>query len=155
MPQFQQVTVIGHLGQDPETKYLSNGDAITNFSVAVGEQWIDKASGQKKEHTEWFRCNAFKKLAEVAGKYLKKGEPVFIQGRLKTRKWQDKEGQDRYSTELQVERIQLLGKRGEGADEQSSEPHTQRPRETMTDNKADVRSDVPFSPIRKLEAMLA
>ena len=117
MPQFQQLTIIGHLGRDPETRYLPNGDPVCNFSVAVGEQWTDKNSGEKKEHTEWFRCNAFKKLAEVADKYLKKGNPVFVQGRLKTRKWQDKDGHDRYSTELHVERIQLLGGRPSSATE--------------------------------------
>src|SRR3990167_1932988 len=100
MPQFQQVTIIGHLGRDPETRYMPNGDAIASFTVAVGEKWTDKASGEKKEHTEWFRVQALKRLAELAGEYLKKGQPVFVQGRFRTRKWQDKEGAERHSTEI-------------------------------------------------------
>jgi single-strand DNA-binding protein len=108
MPQFQQVTIIGHLGRDPETRYSPNGDAITGFTVAVSEKW--GKGDEKKEHTEWFRVQSFKTLAEIAGKYLKKGNPVFLQGRLRTRKWKDKEGAERFSTELIADKIQLLGK---------------------------------------------
>lgn len=111
MASVNKVILIGNLGKDPEVRYLPSGDAVTNISVATTEQWKDK-SGEKQEHTEWHRVAFFGKTAEIAGEYLKKGSPVYVEGRIRTRKWQDKEGQDRYSTEIVADRMQLLGSRG-------------------------------------------
>lgn len=104
---------IGRLGKDPEVRYLNNGDAVCNFSIAVGSSWKDKSTGEKKESTEWVTVSAFGKLAEIAGKYLNKGKQVYIAGRMSTRKWQDKEGVDRYTTEIRADSMQLLGGRDE------------------------------------------
>ncbi|MBX3664633.1 MAG: single-stranded DNA-binding protein [Burkholderiales bacterium] len=114
MASVNKVILIGNLGKDPETRYLPSGDAVTNITVATTESWKDKKSGDKQEHTEWHRISFFGRQAEVAGEYLKKGSPVYIEGRIRTRKWQDKEGQDRYSTEIVADRMQLLGSRGGG-----------------------------------------
>lgn len=113
MASVNKVILIGNLGADPETRYLPSGDAVTNIRIATTENWKDK-SGEKQEHTEWHRISFFGRQAEVAGEYLKKGSPVYIEGRIRTRKWQDKEGQDRYSTEIVADRMQLLGGRGDG-----------------------------------------
>lgn len=113
MASVNKVILIGNLGADPETRYLPSGDAVTNIRIATTENWKDK-SGEKQEHTEWHRISFFGRQAEVAGEYLKKGSPVYIEGRIRTRKWQDKEGQDRYSTEIVADRMQLLGGRGGG-----------------------------------------
>ena len=115
MASVNKVILIGNLGKDPETRYLPSGDAVTNITVATTESWKDKKSGDKQEHTEWHRISFFGRQAEVAGEYLKKGSPVYIEGRIRTRKWQDKEGQDRYSTEIVADRMQLLGSRGGGS----------------------------------------
>lgn len=113
MASVNKVILIGNLGKDPETRYLPSGDAVTNINVATTDQWKDK-SGDKQEHTEWHRVAFFGKTAEIAGEYLKKGSPVYVEGRIRTRKWQDKEGQDRYTTEIVGDRMQLLGGRGGG-----------------------------------------
>lgn len=115
MASVNKVILIGNLGADPETRYLPSGDAVTNIRIATTENWKDK-SGDKQEHTEWHRISFFGRLAEVAGEYLKKGSPVYIEGRIRTRKWQDKEGQDKYSTEIVADRMQLLGGRGSGGE---------------------------------------
>jgi single-strand DNA-binding protein len=117
MASVNKVILIGNLGKDPETRYLPSGDAVTNITLATTESWKDKKSGDKQEHTEWHRVSFFGRQAEVAGEYLKKGSPVYIEGRIRTRKWQDKEGQDRYSTEIVADRMQLLGGRGSGGAE--------------------------------------
>jgi single-strand DNA-binding protein len=114
MASVNKVILIGNLGKDPETRYLPSGDAVTNITLATTESWKDKKSGDKQEHTEWHRVSFFGRLAEVAGEYLKKGSPVYVEGRIRTRKWQDKEGQDRYTTEVVADRMQLLGGRGAG-----------------------------------------
>ncbi|HJQ63670.1 MAG: single-stranded DNA-binding protein [Burkholderiales bacterium] len=121
MASVNKVILIGNLGADPETRYLPSGDAVTNIRIATTETWKDK-NGEKQEHTEWHRIAFFGRLAEIAGEYLKKGSPVYVEGRLQTRKWQDKDGQDRYSTEIRAERMQLLGGRGGGAEPMSREP---------------------------------
>jgi single-strand DNA-binding protein len=122
MASVNKVILIGNLGRDPETRYLPSGDAVTNISIATSEKWKDKG-GEQQEHTEWHRIAFFGKLAEIAGEYLKKGSPVYVEGRIRTRKWQDKEsGQDRYSTEIVADRMQLLGSRGGGAEPMSREP---------------------------------
>src|SRR3954451_25471006 len=118
MASVNKVILIGNLGADPEVRYLPSGDAVTNISVATTDTWKDK-SGEKQEHTEWHRVAFFGKTAEIAGEYLKKGSPVYIEGRIRTRKWQVKEGQERYSTEIVADRMQLLGARGGGAEAMS------------------------------------
>ena len=121
MASVNKVIIVGNLGRDPETRYLPSGEAVTNISVATTETWKDKASGEKKEATEWHRISFFGKLAEIAGEYLKKGSQVYVEGQLRTRKYQDKEtGKDRYSTEIRADRMQMLGSRA-GAGEPRSE----------------------------------
>ncbi len=110
MASVNKVILIGNLGRDPETRYMPDGGAITNISVATTEMWKDK-NGEKQEKTEWHRVAFFGKLAEIAGEYLKKGSQVYVEGRLQTRKWQDKDGQDKYSTEIVANAMQMLGSR--------------------------------------------
>ncbi len=124
MASVNKVILIGNLGADPETRYLPSGDAVANIRIATSEKWKDK-SGEQQEHTEWHRIAFFGKLAEIAGEYLKKGSPVYIEGRIRTRKWQDKEGQDKYSTEIVADRMQMLGGRGGGSG--GSEPMKREP----------------------------
>jgi len=111
MASVNKVILIGNLGRDPETRYTADGAAITNITIATSDRWKDKASGEMKESTEWHKVAFFGRLAEIAGEYLKKGRPVYVEGRLRTRKWQDKEGQDRYTTEIVAENMQMLGSR--------------------------------------------
>jgi single-strand DNA-binding protein len=111
MASVNKVILVGNLGRDPETRYAPEGSAITNISIATTEQWKDKASGEKQERTEWHRVVFFNRLAEIAGEYLKKGSQVYVEGALRTRKWQDKEGKERYTTEIVAERMQMLGSR--------------------------------------------
>ena len=106
---LNKVMLIGYLGADPETKYMPNGDAVTNLRIATAESWTDKSSGQRQERTEWHRVVMFKKLAEIAGEYLHKGSQIYIEGSLRTRKWQDKEGKDQYTTEIIGKSLQMLG----------------------------------------------
>ena len=115
MASVNKVILIGNLGKDPETRYSPDGGAVCNFSLACNETWKDKATGEKKERCEWVRVATFGKLAEIAGEYLKKGSQCYIEGRLQTRKWQNKEGQDQYTTEVVADRMQMLGSRGDGA----------------------------------------
>ena len=111
MASVNKVILVGNLGRDPETRYNPEGGAITNVSVATTDTWKDKASGEKQERTEWHRVVFFSRLAEIAGEYLKKGSQVYIEGSLRTRKWTDKEGQERYTTEIVADRMQMLGSR--------------------------------------------
>ena len=127
MASVNKVILIGNLGRDPETRYLPDGGAVTNISVATTDNWKDK-SGEKQERTEWHRVAFFGRLAEIAGEYLKKGSPVYIEGRLQTRKWQDKDGQDRYTTEIVANEMKMLGSRGGG-----SEPMTREPAPAMAE----------------------
>ena len=116
MASVNKVILVGNLGRDPEVRYMPEGGAITNISIATTSTWKDKA-GEKQESTEWHRVVFFNKLAEVAGEYLKKGSQVYVEGRLRTRKWQDKDGQDKYTTEITADAMQMLGGRqgmGEG-----------------------------------------
>ncbi|HMN81082.1 MAG TPA: single-stranded DNA-binding protein [Burkholderiaceae bacterium] len=114
MASVNRVTLIGNLGRDPETRYSPDGAAITNVTIATSRQWKDKTTGERKEETEWHRVVFYGRLAEIAGEYLKKGRPVYVEGRLKTRKWQDKDGVDKYTTEIIAEEMQLLGSRDGG-----------------------------------------
>jgi single-strand DNA-binding protein len=113
MASVNKVILLGNLGRDPETRYTTGGDAVTNLRIATSEQWKDK-SGEKQERTEWHSVELFGRQAEVAGEYLTKGRSVYIEGRLQTRKYTDKEGVEKYSTEIVADRMQLLGGRGEG-----------------------------------------
>ena len=110
MASVNKVIIIGNLGRDPETRYMPDGGAITNISVATTDKWKDK-NGEMQEKTEWHRVAFFGKLAEIAGEYLKKGSQVYVEGRLQTRKWQDKDGQDKYTTEIVANAMQMLGSR--------------------------------------------
>ena len=107
-----KVILVGNLGNDPETKYMPSGDAVTNLSVATSESWKDKQSGEQKDRTEWHRVAMFGRLAEIAAEYLRKGSQVYIEGKIRTRKWQDQQGNDRYSTEVIANEMQMLGSRG-------------------------------------------
>ena len=111
MASVNKVILVGNLGRDPETRYSPNGGAICNVSIATTRNWKDKASGERKEETEWHRVVFYDRLAEIAGEYLKKGRPVYVEGRLKTRKWTDKEGAEKFTTEIIAEEMQLLGSR--------------------------------------------
>jgi single-strand DNA-binding protein len=151
MASVNKVILVGNLGRDPETRYMPDGAAITNASLATSFQWNDKASGEKKEETEWHRVVFRGKLAEIAGEYLKKGSQVYVEGRLRTRKWQDKDGADRYTTEIVAERMQMLGSRA-GAGEPRMDPQGEaaRPAEAKAAAKKpagkfdDLEDDIPF-----------
>jgi len=165
MASVNKVILVGNLGRDPETRYSPDGAAITNVSIATTSQWKDKASGERREETEWHRVAFFGRLAEIAGEYLRKGSSVYVEGRLRTRKWQDKDGQDRYTTEIIADQMQMLGSRqgagGPPADDMppQSAPRASRgasggggggggaskapPREPSS-NIADMDEDVPF-----------
>ena len=134
MASVNKVIVLGNLGKDPDLRHLPNGDAVCNFSLATTESWKDK-EGNKQDKTEWHNIVIFRKLAEIAGEYLKKGRPVYIEGRLQTRKWQDKEGKDRYTTEIVADQMQMLGSR----DEAKEVAKTSAPA-----NFDDMESDIPF-----------
>ncbi|MCL2021864.1 MAG: single-stranded DNA-binding protein [Betaproteobacteria bacterium] len=123
MGSVNKVIIVGNLGADPETRYSASGDAICNIRVATSESWKDKNTGEKQERTEWHRIVFYRKLAEIAGQYLKKGSQVYIEGKIKTRKWQDKDGQDRYSTDIEATEMTMLGKReGSGFDGGGNQP---------------------------------
>ena len=120
MASVNKVILIGNLGKDPEVRYAPSGSAICNITLATSRQWKDKTSGEKQEETEWHRVVFYDRLAEIAGEYLKKGRPVYVEGRLKTRKWTDKEGVEKYTTEIVASEMQLLGSRegmGDGGGE--------------------------------------
>lgn len=135
MASVNKVILVGNLGADPETRYMPNGDAVTNVRLATTDSWKDKASGEKKEITEWHRVVFYRRLAEIAGEYLRKGSSVYVEGRIRTRKWQDKDGQDRYTTEIEATEMQMLGQRGGGdgggqqyGGESSAQPSRQQQR---------------------------
>ncbi len=116
MASVNKVILIGNLGADPESRYMPNGDQVVTLRLATTDAWKDKATGEKKEATEWHRVVLWRKLAEIAAQYLKKGQQVYIEGQLKTRKWTDKEGQDRYTTEISGDSLKMLGSRPTGGD---------------------------------------
>ena len=111
---LNKVTLIGNLGADPEVRYMPAGDAVANITLATSMRWKDKQTGERKESTEWHRVVFFRRLAEIAGEYLKKGSQVYIEGHLRTRKWQDQNGQDRYTTEIVADEMHMLGSRSGG-----------------------------------------
>lgn len=116
MAGINKVIIVGHLGNDPEMRSMPNGEAVANISVATSEAWTDKNTGERREVTEWHRIVFYRKLAEICGQYLKKGAQIYIEGRLRTRKWQDQNGQDRYTTEIQGDVMQMLGTRPQSVD---------------------------------------
>ncbi|NNL54068.1 MAG: single-stranded DNA-binding protein, partial [Woeseia sp.] len=124
---INKVIVVGNLGQDPETRYMPSGSAVTNMSIATSESWKDKQTGEAKERTEWHRVAMFGKLAEIAAEYLRKGSQVYIEGKLRTRKWQDKSGNDRYTTEIIADEMQMLGSRSGGGAPSSSSSGSSAP----------------------------
>ena len=166
MASVNKVIIVGNLGRDPETRYMPNGEAVTNIAVATTESWKDKSSGEKKELTEWHRITFYRKLAEIAGQYLKKGSQVYIEGRLQTRKWTDKENVERYTTEIIADTMQMLGSRqgmgggasmdddygnggGNGggnapAPRQNNAPARQAPASKPAPNFSDMDDDIPF-----------
>lgn len=166
MASVNKVIIVGNLGRDPETRYMPNGDAVTNVAVATTESWKDKSTGEKKELTEWHRITFYRKLAEIAGQYLKKGSQVYVEGRLQTRKWTDKENVERYTTEIIADSMQMLGSRsggnqGNGGDDEGSAPsrrqqssaqqsqsHAAPPREPparpSSNFQNDMDDDIPF-----------
>jgi single-strand DNA-binding protein len=151
MSSLNKVLLIGRLGKDPELRYLPNGDAVANFSIATSENWKDK-NGDKQELTEWHNIAMYKKLAEIAGQYLKKGSLVYLEGKLKTRKWQDKTtGADRYSTEVVCDEMKMLGGKPDGEQQQS--PRQQAPAQRQqssggaqqtTLRSTDFEDDIPY-----------
>lgn len=144
MASVNRVTLIGNLGADPEVRYAPSGDAIANLRIATTESWKDKASGEKREATEWHRVVMFGKLAEIASQYLRKGSQVYIEGRLQTRKWQDKDGQDRYITEIRADVMKMLGGKPEGSDRPQQAP--QAPKQEVAHGPASgpYDDDIPF-----------
>ena len=131
---INKVILIGNLGRDPEIRYMPNGGAVANLALATSEAWKDKNTGEQQEKTEWHRVVLYRRLAEIAGEYLKKGSKVYIEGKLQTRKWQDNQGQDRFTTEIIANELQMLDSRGVGASSsgsfnagQSSSPQQQPP----------------------------
>jgi single-strand DNA-binding protein len=161
MASVNKVIIVGNLGRDPETRYMPNGEAVTNIAVATTESWKDKSSGEKKELTEWHRITFYRKLAEIAGQYLKKGSQVYIEGRLQTRKWTDKENIERYTTEIIADTMQMLGSRqgmgggsasmdddyssgGAPAARQGAAPASRPAPSKPAANFSDMDDDIPF-----------
>ena len=149
MASVNKVIIVGHLGNDPEIRTMPNGESVANISVATSESWTDKATGERRESTEWHRIVFYRRQAEVVGQYLRKGSQVYVEGRLKTRKWQDQNGQDRYITEIQGDVMQMLG--GKGGDNQAQQPNPQaqklpKPNEIYSANEKQEFADdnVPF-----------
>ena len=144
MASVNKVILIGNLGKDPDVRYMPSGEAVTNITLATTDTWKDKTSGEKKEATEWHRVVFFRKLAEIAGQYLKKGSQVYIEGSLKTRKWSDKDGQDRYTTEIVADQMKMLGSRHAGG-ESAPAPAQDKPAPTSSSSGFnDFEDDIPF-----------
>jgi single-strand DNA-binding protein len=154
-----KVILVGNLGRDPEVRYSAEGSAICNISIATTSNWKDKSSGERREETEWHRVVMYNRLAEIAGEYLRKGRPIYVEGRLRTRKWQNKEGQDQYTTEIIADQMQMLGGRdgmgdgGTGGGQEGSprpaaaRPQAQRPAAPAAGGSAnlgDLDDDIPF-----------
>ena len=149
MPSVNKVMLLGNLGRDPEVRTFPNGDSVCNFSIATSTSWKDKASGEKKEKTEWHNIVMYRKLAEIAGEYLKKGSSVFVEGSLQTRKWQTKEGQDRYTTEIAADTMQMLGgKDNRNSTASSSDDNFNQEPERV--NKADTKVSQSAEPTLEL-----
>ncbi|BBB69210.1 single-stranded DNA-binding protein [Undibacterium sp. YM2] len=165
MASVNKVIIVGNLGRDPETRYMPSGDAMTSITVATTDSWKDKSSGEKKEQTEWHRITFFGKLAEIAGQYLKKGSQVYVEGSLRTRKYTDKDGVEKYATDIKADSMQMLGSRqgmggGAGMDDgggyggggggapaprpQAAPQQRQAPASRPAPNFSDMDDDIPF-----------
>ena len=159
MASVNKVTIVGNLGRDPETRYMPSGDAMTNIAVATTDKWKDKTTGEQKEATEWHRIAFFGKLAEIAGQYLKKGSQVYVEGKLRTRKWTDKDGIEKYTTEIIADSMQMLGSRqgmgggsaamdegsfGGGAPASRPSAPASRAPSKQAPNLSDMDDDIPF-----------
>ena len=145
---INKVILIGNLGKDPEVRYMPNGGAVANITLATSESWKDKQSGEQKEQTEWHRVVFYQRLAEIVGEYLKKGSKVYIEGKLRTRKWQDKDGQDKYMTEIIADEMQMLDSRGgSGAGSSNDSPKSEKSGSSQHSEPAgmdDFNDDIPF-----------
>ncbi|MFN3234712.1 MAG: single-stranded DNA-binding protein [Gammaproteobacteria bacterium] len=143
---INKVILVGNLGRDPETRYSGDGAAITNFSVATSEGWKDKQTGEMQERTEWHRVVTFRRLAEIAAEYLRKGSKVYVEGRLRTQKWTDKQGNERYTTEIVASEMQMLDSRGGagGAPAGASSNQSQPAPEMSSAGPDDFDDDIPF-----------
>lgn len=145
---INKVILVGNLGNDPDIRYTAGGAAVANISVATTDSWKDKETGEQQDRTEWHRVVFFARLAEVVGEYLRKGSQVYIEGRLQTRKWQDKSGNDRYSTEIVANEMQMLGSRGGGgqSNEQAPPPMSENPADSRSAAAGNdfVDDDIPF-----------
>lgn len=146
-----KVILIGNLGNDPEVKYMPNGNAVANVTIATSESWKDKNSGEQVDKTEWHKVTFFRRLAEIVGEFLKKGSKVYIEGKLQTRKWQDKEGNDRYTTEIIANEMQMLDSRTDSGVARSAAANNVPRQESQNNNSAqpaaamtDFDSDIPF-----------
>ena len=150
MASLNQVQLIGNLGADPETRFTTSGEAVCNIRLATTDTWKDKATGEQKESTEWHRIVFYRRLAEIAGQYLKKGSQVFIQGRLKTRKWTDKDGVEKYTTEIEATEMKMLGGKREGGNDAPSTSTQQADYAAAKGGSApaatvnDLTDDIPF-----------
>jgi single-strand DNA-binding protein len=160
MASLNKVLLIGNLGRDPETRYMPSGDSVTNVTIATTDTWKDKASGERREATEWHRVVFFGRLAEIAAQYLKKGSQVYVEGRLQTRKWQDKDGNERYTTEIRADEMKMLGRREGGgespthggedwerptsAPSRPASPPPQAQPQPAADGFGDFKDDIPF-----------
>ena len=142
MASVNKVIILGNLGADPESRFAPSGDAVCNIRVATSETWKDKATGERKEATEWHRVSFYGKLAEIAGQYLKKGSQVYIEGSLRTRKWQDKDGKDQYTTEIRGDVMKMLGGKPEG--QQAAQPRQQAPQRQQPAPSGEFDDDIPF-----------
>lgn len=143
MASVNKVILIGNLGQDPELKHMPNGGAVTSISLATTEAWKDKATGEKKEKTEWHRVVFFNRLAEIVGEYLRKGSQVYIEGNLRTNKWQDKDGNDRYTTEIVARDMTMLGGNS-GAQGSNNAPQSNQQSAETPQNPDNFDDDIPF-----------
>ncbi|RDE78330.1 single-stranded DNA-binding protein [Haemophilus parainfluenzae] len=144
MAGINKVIIVGNLGNDPEIRTMPNGEMIANISVATSESWTDKNTGEKKTQTEWHRIVIYRKLAEIAAQYLHKGSQVYVEGRLKTRKWQDNNGQDRYTTEIQGDNLQMLGGRQDEPKQAKSSKAKPEPLSAMAEQGDNFDYNIPF-----------
>ncbi|GMR08107.1 MAG: hypothetical protein BMS9Abin26_1112 [Gammaproteobacteria bacterium] len=147
---INKVILVGHLGRDPEVRYTPSGSAVANVSIATSDSWKDKNTGEQHDRTEWHRVVFFNRLAEIVGEYLKKGAQVYVEGRLQTRKWQDKEGNDKYTTEIVANEMQMLGGRGSSSggkdfnQDSAATPQAAAQATTATTAADDFDDDIPF-----------
>lgn len=153
MASVNKVILMGNLGRDPEVKYMQSGEAVCNVSLATSSSWKDKTTGERREEVEWHRLVFYRRLAEIAGEYLRKGSSIYIEGRLKTRAWTDKDGNQRHTTEVMVDQMQMLGGRDSG---QSGGNQEQKPAQGQTQKQtapqsgaSDMDDDIPFAPVHK------